>query len=61
MQPRELKLILPLLKTWCRLFGGEGFILQRLKGDGLAFVHAGGTLIKRDLASNETVFLDTVA
>lgn len=46
-------------KLGAGLFGGEGFILQRLKGDGLAFVHAGGTLIKRDLASNETVFLDT--
>jgi uncharacterized protein (AIM24 family) len=28
-------------------FGGEGFILQRLKGDGMAFVHAGGTVIKK--------------
>ena len=32
------------------LFGGEGFILQRLEGDGLAFVHAGGTIVQRDLA-----------
>src|ERR1044071_2242484 len=31
------------------LFGGEGFILERLQGDGLAFVHAGGTLYQRDL------------
>src|SRR4029453_7568156 len=30
------------------LFGGEGFILQRLQGDGLAFIHAGGTIIQRD-------------
>ena len=30
-------------------FGGEGFIMQRLDGDGLAFVHAGGTVVKREL------------
>ena len=40
-------------------FGGEGFILQRLKGDGLAFVHAGGTIIERDLAAGETLRVDT--
>ncbi|MCG8555357.1 MAG: TIGR00266 family protein [Proteobacteria bacterium] len=31
------------------LFGGEGFILQRLEGDGMAFVHAGGTIVRKDL------------
>ena len=36
-------------KIGAGLFGGEGFILQRLSGDGLAFVHAGGTIIRRDL------------
>ena len=41
------------------LFGGEGFILQRLEGDGLAFVHAGGTVIRRDLAAGETIRVDT--
>ena len=41
------------------LFGGEGFILQRISGDGLAFVHAGGTIIKKDLAAGETLRLDT--
>jgi uncharacterized protein (TIGR00266 family) len=41
------------------LFGGEGFILQRLKGDGLAFVHAGGTLCRRDLAAGEVLRVDT--
>jgi uncharacterized protein (TIGR00266 family) len=41
------------------LFGGEGFILQRLQGDGLAFMHAGGTLIERDLAAGETLRADT--
>jgi uncharacterized protein (TIGR00266 family) len=41
------------------LFGGEGFILQELKGDGLAFIHAGGTIIKRELSANETLRVDT--
>jgi len=39
-------------------FGGEGFILQRLQGDGMAFVHAGGTIIRRKL-NNETLRVDT--
>lgn len=39
-------------------FGGEGFILQRLRGDGLAFLHAGGTVIQRQL-NNDTLRLDT--
>ncbi len=41
------------------LFGGEGFIMQRLQGDGLAFVHAGGTLLEMDLAPGETLRVDT--
>ncbi|MCD4827894.1 MAG: TIGR00266 family protein [Candidatus Cloacimonetes bacterium] len=41
------------------LFGGEGFILQQLTGDGLAFVHAGGTLIERELEPGEKLFVDT--
>ncbi|HTD65052.1 MAG TPA: TIGR00266 family protein [Candidatus Limnocylindria bacterium] len=41
------------------LFGGEGFILQRLQGDGLAFIHAGGTLYQRDLAAGEMLRVDT--
>lgn len=40
------------------LFGGEGFILQKLEGDGLAFVHAGGTIVERDLLAGETLRLD---
>jgi uncharacterized protein (TIGR00266 family) len=40
------------------LFGGEGFILQRLEGDGLCFGHAGGTLIERELRG-ESLFVDT--
>ncbi|GIZ11213.1 TIGR00266 family protein [Pseudomonas sp. NCCP-436] len=39
-------------------FGGEGFILQKLEGDGLAFVHAGGAVIRKEL-NNETLRLDT--
>jgi uncharacterized protein (TIGR00266 family) len=41
------------------LFGGEGFIMERLQGDGLAFVHAGGTLYERLLAPGELVRVDT--
>lgn len=41
------------------LFGGEGFILERLVGDGLAFVHAGGAILKRQLAAGETLRVDT--
>ena len=39
-------------------FGGEGFILQKLEGDGKAFIHAGGTLIERQL-NNESLRIDT--
>jgi len=41
------------------LFGGEGFILQKLEGDGIAFVHAGGTVVERTLGPGETMRLDT--
>ena len=41
------------------LFGGEGFIMQRLQGDGWAFVHAGGTLQERTLAPGELIRVDT--
>lgn len=40
-------------------FGGEGFIMQKLEGDGLAFVHAGGTCVKRDLQPGQTLLIDT--
>jgi uncharacterized protein (TIGR00266 family) len=40
-------------------FGGEGFIMQRLEGDGLAFVHAGGTVVRRELKAGETLLVDT--
>ncbi|HSN55595.1 MAG TPA: TIGR00266 family protein [Candidatus Sulfomarinibacteraceae bacterium] len=41
------------------LFGGEGFIMQKLEGDGLAFVHAGGTILERELAPGEDLRVDT--
>lgn len=41
------------------LFGGEGFILERLQGDGLAFIHAGGTIYERILAPGEVIRVDT--
>jgi uncharacterized protein (TIGR00266 family) len=41
------------------LFGGEGFIMQRLTGDGVALIHAGGTMMKRTLEPGETLRLDT--
>ena len=40
-------------------FGGEGFILQRLTGDGLVFLHASGTLVTKDLAAGERLRVDT--
>lgn len=40
-------------------FGGEGFIMQKLEGDGLAFVHAGGSLLKRQLQPGQTLMVDT--
>ncbi|MEW6726601.1 MAG: TIGR00266 family protein [Bacillota bacterium] len=46
-------------KLGAGLFGGEGFILQRLSGDGMAFVHAGGTVIQKELGSGETLRVDT--
>jgi uncharacterized protein (AIM24 family) len=41
------------------LFGGEGFIMQKLEGDGLVFMHAGGTVIERQLAAGEELHVDT--
>lgn len=46
-------------KIGAGIFGGEGFILQRLEGEGLAFVHAGGTILKRNLAAGEKLRVDT--
>ena len=41
------------------LFGGEGFIMQKIEGDGMAFVHSGGTLAKKELAVGEILKVDT--
>ena len=41
------------------LFGGEGFIMEKLEGDGLVFVHAGGTVVERELAPGERIDVDT--
>ncbi len=46
-------------KLGAGFFGGEGFILQKLEGDGLAFVHAGGTIMERRLDPGETLRIDT--
>jgi uncharacterized protein (TIGR00266 family) len=40
-------------------FGGEGFIMQKLEGDGLAFVHAGGTMVRRELKAGDVLMVDT--
>lgn len=40
-------------------FGGEGFIMQKLEGDGLAFLHAGGAIVKKELAIGESLRIDT--
>jgi uncharacterized protein (TIGR00266 family) len=41
------------------LFGGEGFIMQKLEGDGLAFVHAGGMVLEKELQPGEAIKIDT--
>lgn len=46
-------------KIGAGIFGGEGFILQRLTGDGMAFVHAGGTIIEKKLEVGQTLRVDT--
>ena len=46
-------------KIMTALFGGEGFIMQKLEGDGMVFVHAGGTIVSRELAAGETLHVDT--
>jgi uncharacterized protein (TIGR00266 family) len=46
-------------KMMTALFGGEGFIMQKLEGDGIVFIHAGGTIVERELAAGERVDVDT--
>ncbi len=41
------------------LFGGEGFIMQKLEGDGMVFVHAGGCVVERQLAAGQILHVDT--
>lgn len=41
------------------LFGGEGFIMQKLEGDGLAFVHAGGHIVEKELSAGDVLKIDT--
>ena len=40
-------------------FGGEGFVMQKLEGDGLAFVHAGGSILRRELQPGQALMVDT--
>lgn len=46
-------------KLGAGFFGGEGFILQKLTGQGMAFIHAGGTIIEKRLKQGETLRVDT--
>ena len=46
-------------KIMTGLFGGEGFIMQKLEGDGWVFVHAGGTVVERELRAGERIDVDT--
>ena len=46
-------------KIGAGLFGGEGFIMQRLRGDGIAIAHAGGTMMHRMLGPGERLKMDT--
>ncbi|MET7142599.1 TIGR00266 family protein [Xanthomonas sp. PPL139] len=46
-------------KVMTGLFGGEGFIMQKLEGDGWVFVHAGGCVVERELAAGERLDVDT--
>jgi len=46
-------------KIMTGLFGGEGFIMQKLEGDGMAFVHVGGTVVERELQAGEELHIDT--
>ncbi|WBF66962.1 TIGR00266 family protein [Desulfovibrio subterraneus] len=45
-------------KIGAGFFGGEGFVLQKLEGDGMAFMHAGGAVVKKEL-NNQTIMVDT--
>lgn len=46
-------------KLGAGFFGGEGFIMQKLEGDGMAFIHAGGTLVQKELKAGDKLRVDT--
>jgi len=46
-------------KLGAAIFGGEGFILQKIQGDGVAFIHAGGSIEEKTLANGESLYVDT--
>jgi uncharacterized protein (TIGR00266 family) len=46
-------------KLGAGLFGGEGFIMQKLEGDGMAFVHSGGNIVEKELQAGERLKIDT--
>jgi uncharacterized protein (AIM24 family) len=46
-------------KLGAGFFGGEGFIMQKLEGDGMAFLHAGGTIVEKELRAGEQLRVDT--
>ena len=46
-------------KLGAGFFGGEGFIMQKLEGDGMAFIHAGGTILEKELAAGDILKVDT--
>lgn len=46
-------------KIGAGFFGGDGFILQKLQGDGLAFIHSGGSIAEKELKQGETLYVDT--
>lgn len=46
-------------KLGAGFFGGEGFIMQKLEGDGLAFIHASGTIVEKELSLGEVLKIDT--
>src|SRR4029078_3314014 len=46
-------------KVLTALFGGEGLLRQKLEGDGVVFIHAGGTIVERDLVAGERLDVDT--
>ncbi len=46
-------------KVMAGLFGGDGFVMQKLEGEGAVFIHIGGAMVERDLAAGEVIHVDT--